>query len=68
MLWNTGPSLSWTVECFAGIFFRICFPSEPGGEKVLGIGEVGKETVVPLNSAFSPSGSRQQAALECILL
>lgn len=53
-----GPSLSWTTQCFAGIFFKICFPSEPGGEKVLGIGEVRKEVAIPLNSALSPSGSR----------
>lgn len=53
-----GPSLSWTTQCFAGIFFKICFPSEPGGEKVLGIGEVRKEVAIPLNSALNPSGSR----------
>lgn len=32
---STKPSLSWTAQCRAGVFLRICFPSELGeGEGV----------------------------------
>lgn len=40
LAWSTKPSLSWTAQCLAGVFLRICFPSGLGeGEGVEHLGE-----------------------------